>query len=239
MSSPYPPSAPRKLYRSRSKRMIGGVCGGLADYLNMDPTLVRILTVVISLFTGIPVVLYIVALFVVPEEPADFPPQGYPPVNGPQGYDNPYAAPAPGAPYGGAAYGQPPVQPEAEVWGTAGAPWEQSSATNMAPGPAPSPEPAPQAEPAPPRSQDRPPSPPSPHRPPSPPRRWSRNHRRSRSLTRSCRPTRPTPRRRSTNLTTPWRPARINPRADARSTGADELQEVAVDPQVLGDLRME
>ena len=102
MSSPYPPSAPRKLYRSRSKRMIGGVCGGLADYLNMDPTLVRILTVVIALFTGIPVVLYIVALFVVPEEPTGFPPQAYPPVNAPQGYDTPYAAPAPGAPFGGA-----------------------------------------------------------------------------------------------------------------------------------------
>ena len=134
MSSPYPPSAPKKLYRSRSKRMIAGVCGGLADYLNMDPTLVRILTVVISLFTGIPIVLYIVALFVVPEEPAPFPPQGYPPVNGPQSYDNPYAAPAPGAPYGNTAYGQPPVQQDAQVWGPAGAPWEQASAANTTPG---------------------------------------------------------------------------------------------------------
>jgi phage shock protein PspC (stress-responsive transcriptional regulator) len=128
--------------------MIGGVCGGLADYLNMDPTLVRILTVVIALFTGIPVVLYIVALFVVPEEPTGFPPQGYPPVQAPQGYDNPYAAPAPGAPFGDAGYGQPPAQREAEVWGTAGAPWEQPAA-NMSPGPAPSPEPAPWPEPAP------------------------------------------------------------------------------------------
>ena len=148
MSSPYPPSVPKKLYRSRSKRMIAGVCGGLADYLNMDPTLVRILTVVISLFTGIPVVLYIVALFVVPEEPAPFPPQGYPPVNGPQSYDNPYAAPAPGAPYGNTAYGQPPVQQDAQVWGPAGAPWEQASAASTTPEPAPSPEPAPTPPPA-------------------------------------------------------------------------------------------
>ena len=164
MSSPYPPSAPKKLYRSRSKRMIAGVCGGLADYLNMDPTLVRILTVVISLFTGIPVVLYIVALFVVPEEPAGFPPQGYPPVNAPQGYDNPYAAPAPGAPVGNAAYGQPPVQQDAEVWGSAGAPWEQSSAANMSPGPAPSPQPAASPEPAP-----TPPAEPAPARGPAAP----------------------------------------------------------------------
>ena len=98
MSSPYPPSAPKKLYRSRSKRMIAGVCGGLADYLNMDPTLVRILTVVISLFTGIPVVLYIVALFVVPEEPAGSHRRATRRSTAPQGYDNPYAAPAPGAP---------------------------------------------------------------------------------------------------------------------------------------------
>ena len=148
MSSPYPPSAPKKLYRSRSKRMIAGVCGGLADYLNMDPTLVRILTVVISLFTGIPVVLYIVALFVVPEEPAPFPPQGYPPVNGPQGYDNPYAAPAPGAPYGNAG-----VRPAA---GAAGRPGLGSGRGAVGAGlgrqhdaePAPSPEPAPTPPPA-------------------------------------------------------------------------------------------
>ena len=160
MSAPYPPSAPRKLYRSRSKRMISGVCGGLADYLNMDPTLVRILTVVISLFTGVPVVLYIVAIFVVPEEPAGYPPQAYPPVNGPQGYGSPYAAPAPGAPFGNAGYGQPPAQPDAEVWGTAGAPWE-SSAANMSPGPtqAPEPAPTPAAEPAPPAEPESTPQP--------------------------------------------------------------------------------
>ena len=40
----------------------------LAKYLNMDVNLVRILTVVITLFTGIPIVLYLIALFVMPEE---------------------------------------------------------------------------------------------------------------------------------------------------------------------------
>jgi phage shock protein C len=70
--SQYPPSTPsRKLTRSRTNKMVGGVCGGVASYLNMDPTVVRILTVVLSLFTGVPIVLYIVALLVVPEEGAE------------------------------------------------------------------------------------------------------------------------------------------------------------------------
>ena len=44
---------PKLLRRSRTDRYIGGVCGGVASYLNMDATLVRILTVVITLFTGL------------------------------------------------------------------------------------------------------------------------------------------------------------------------------------------
>ncbi|GAB2588211.1 PspC domain-containing protein [Microlunatus antarcticus] len=63
-----PPYGPRLLRRSRTDRYIGGVCGGVASYLNMDATLVRILTVVLTLFTGVPVVLYLVALFLMPEE---------------------------------------------------------------------------------------------------------------------------------------------------------------------------
>ena len=63
-----PTSGPRQLRRSRTDRYVGGVCGGVADYLNMDATLVRILTVLITLFTGVPVVLYLVALFLMPEE---------------------------------------------------------------------------------------------------------------------------------------------------------------------------
>ncbi len=43
----------------------------MATYLNMDPTLVRVLTVVLTLFTGVPVVVYLVLLLVVPEEGSD------------------------------------------------------------------------------------------------------------------------------------------------------------------------
>ena len=92
------PYGPKLLRRSRTDRYIGGVCGGVASYLNMDATLVRILTVVLTLFTGVPVVLYLVALFLMPEEdvtPAA-PPVGQPgdPVWGAGG---PPWAPAPGA----------------------------------------------------------------------------------------------------------------------------------------------
>ncbi len=62
----------RKLYRARDERMIGGVCGGLANYLGMDPTIVRLLFV-LSLFVipgAIPglILIYLALLLVVPEE---------------------------------------------------------------------------------------------------------------------------------------------------------------------------
>lgn len=59
----------KRLYRSRSERMISGVCGGLAQYLNLDPTLIRLLFVITAIFGGPGLIVYIVMLFVVPEEP--------------------------------------------------------------------------------------------------------------------------------------------------------------------------
>lgn len=60
----------RALLRSRSNRMIGGVCAGLALYLGLDASLVRIVWVIASLSTvGLGVMLYILALIVMPEEP--------------------------------------------------------------------------------------------------------------------------------------------------------------------------
>jgi len=41
---------PRRLYRSRSRRWIAGVCGGIAEYFNIDPLLIRILAVIIPGF---------------------------------------------------------------------------------------------------------------------------------------------------------------------------------------------
>jgi len=60
----------RRLYRSRTDRMISGVCGGLAEYFGVDPTLVRILAVLAAVITGgSAVIAYIVMAIVVPEAP--------------------------------------------------------------------------------------------------------------------------------------------------------------------------
>lgn len=58
---------PKKLYRSRDQRMISGVCGGLAEYINLDPTIIRLLWVIFGI-TGVGVLAYIIALIVVPEQ---------------------------------------------------------------------------------------------------------------------------------------------------------------------------
>jgi phage shock protein C len=63
---PQPPA--RKLYRSETSRMLAGVCGGLADYFNIDVTLVRILFVVLAVFGGSGIVLYGAMWQLVPEE---------------------------------------------------------------------------------------------------------------------------------------------------------------------------
>jgi phage shock protein C len=59
----------KKLYRSRSDRRIAGVCGGLASYFSIDPTLVRLLFVLGLLFVGGTFLAYIILMIVVPEEP--------------------------------------------------------------------------------------------------------------------------------------------------------------------------
>ena len=61
-----------RLYRHPTDKVIGGVAAGLAAWMNVDPTIVRIAWVVLALFTGgLFLVLYIVMLFVVPLPPAD------------------------------------------------------------------------------------------------------------------------------------------------------------------------
>jgi phage shock protein C len=63
--------ARKRLMRPRATRKIAGVCAGLAEYFDLDITLVRVLWLVITLFTGIifGVIAYIVAWIVMPEEP--------------------------------------------------------------------------------------------------------------------------------------------------------------------------
>ncbi len=59
----------KRLYRSREERRIAGVCGGIADYLAVDPTLVRIFWALLALAGGPGVLLYLLMAVVVPEEP--------------------------------------------------------------------------------------------------------------------------------------------------------------------------
>lgn len=66
----------KRLYKSRTERMIDGVCGGVAKYFNLDPTLVRIAWVVLTLMGGSGILLYIVAMIVMPKEPFVFPQAG-------------------------------------------------------------------------------------------------------------------------------------------------------------------
>jgi phage shock protein PspC (stress-responsive transcriptional regulator) len=59
----------KRLYRSKSDRKIAGVCGGLAEYFNIDPTIIRVIAVVSIFFTGAGILAYIVLALVVPIEP--------------------------------------------------------------------------------------------------------------------------------------------------------------------------
>jgi phage shock protein C len=58
-----------RLYRSRTDRKLAGVCGGLAQYVNTDATLIRVLFVVLALLGGPGLVIYLLMWILVPEEP--------------------------------------------------------------------------------------------------------------------------------------------------------------------------
>ncbi|NLT34320.1 MAG: PspC domain-containing protein [Gaiellales bacterium] len=62
--------ASKRLYRSRTDRMLGGVCAGLGAYLDIDPTLIRVAWVVVSLLGGAGLLAYILCWIIIPEEPA-------------------------------------------------------------------------------------------------------------------------------------------------------------------------
>jgi phage shock protein C len=68
----------KRLYRCRVDRQIAGVAGGIAEYLDVDPTLVRILWIVSIFFGGVTILLYILMAFIVPLEPVGY---GYPPAS--------------------------------------------------------------------------------------------------------------------------------------------------------------
>lgn len=59
----------KKFYRSRKNRVIAGICGGLAEYFDIDPIIVRLIALILVLSAGAGLIAYIIAWIAVPEEP--------------------------------------------------------------------------------------------------------------------------------------------------------------------------
>ena len=74
----------KRLYRSKKDRMIWGVAGGLAEYLNVDPVLVRIGFVVLAFAWGAAIITYIIMALIVPSEPFQTGPGGHSTGDAPQ-----------------------------------------------------------------------------------------------------------------------------------------------------------
>jgi len=62
----------KKLYRSKKDSMIAGVCGGIAEYFDVDSTLVRLITGLSIILGGAGVIAYIIAWIIMPETPEQF-----------------------------------------------------------------------------------------------------------------------------------------------------------------------
>ena len=59
----------KKLYRSKTNRWLGGVCGGIGEYFNVDPTVVRILYIIGTFLSmGFGLLLYIILWIIIPEK---------------------------------------------------------------------------------------------------------------------------------------------------------------------------
>jgi phage shock protein C len=61
----------KRIYRSNTDRKIGGVCGGLGEFLDKDPVLLRVLFILISLLWGFGIIVYLIMWLVVPLKPKD------------------------------------------------------------------------------------------------------------------------------------------------------------------------
>ncbi len=75
----------KRLYRSRKNRMIAGICGGLAEYLNLDPVLIRIAWVALTFLGGSGLFIYIVGIIIIPENTSQIVDSEHPPVKNDRG----------------------------------------------------------------------------------------------------------------------------------------------------------
>jgi len=62
-------SSPKRLYRSSQDRVLAGICGGIAEYYNVDPVWVRLIAVLVALATGVGILVYLLAWILIPENP--------------------------------------------------------------------------------------------------------------------------------------------------------------------------
>ena len=81
----------KRIYRSRTETQVAGICGGLGSYMNVDPVLIRLILLAVTIATGVVpgVLFYLVAWLVIPQEPLPAPVQQQP-------AEQPPVAPQPG-----------------------------------------------------------------------------------------------------------------------------------------------
>ena len=59
----------KRLYRSKKEKVLGGVCGGIAEYFNIDPILIRLLWILALFGAGFGILAYLIALIIIPLDP--------------------------------------------------------------------------------------------------------------------------------------------------------------------------
>ncbi len=64
--------ATKRLYRSRHNKIIAGICGGIAEYFDIDPVIVRLLMVLLFIY-GVGLIIYILGWIMIPQEPSEIP----------------------------------------------------------------------------------------------------------------------------------------------------------------------
>ena len=62
----------KKLYKVEQGKVVDGVCAGIAEYLNIDPTVVRVIWAVVSCFGGIGILAYIACAIIMPRKPSGY-----------------------------------------------------------------------------------------------------------------------------------------------------------------------
>ena len=63
---------PKKLYKSENGKKLDGVCAGIAEYLNVDPTVIRVIFAIAAICGGFGILAYILCAVIIPRKPTDY-----------------------------------------------------------------------------------------------------------------------------------------------------------------------